>query len=382
MRRTRDTAEPPRSLPADTENAGATGGTPAIDVRGVVRHYRSAGRGTVHALDDVSVRVERGRVLGVVGESGCGKSTLARLLTRLERPDAGSVEVLGARVDTAKRGALRRLRRTIQLVFQDPYASLDPRQRTGAALAEVLAVHGLPSGPDQVAALLEQVGLVPALAERYPHQLSGGQRQRLGIARALAVRPEVLVLDEPVSALDVSVRAEIMNLLVKLREELGLTFVFISHDLGMVRHFADDIAVMYLGKIVEVGPWDAVSDEPLHPYTKALQAAVLLPDPAQGQGGVEAVVTGEVPDAAAPPSGCRFHPRCPLAEDVCRTDEPALLPVPRVGAAGTPGSGEHRLACHVMRRRLAEAADAAQSPSQTTADTAGPAVRVEKKTGE
>ncbi|WTW92023.1 ATP-binding cassette domain-containing protein [Streptomycetaceae bacterium NBC_01309] len=374
MRKTRDTAESPRT-------AVGADATPAIDVRGVVRHYRSPGRGVVHALDDVSVRVERGRVLGIVGESGCGKSTLARLLTRLERPDAGSVEVMGARVDTAKRGALRQLRRTVQLVFQDPYASLDPRQRTGAALAEVLAVHGMPSGPERVAELLEQVGLVPALAERYPHQLSGGQRQRLGIARALAVRPQVLVLDEPVSALDVSVRAEIMNLLVKLRGELGLTFVFISHDLGMVRHFADEVAVMYLGKIVEVGPWDAVSDEPLHPYTKALQAAVLLPDPAQGQGGVDAVVTGEVPDAAAPPTGCRFHPRCPLAADVCRTDEPALLPVPTVSAAGPRAAGEHRLACHVVQRRLA-GADAAQSPSQTTTPAAGPAVRAAKDTGE
>ncbi|GAA4984796.1 dipeptide ABC transporter ATP-binding protein [Yinghuangia aomiensis] len=381
MRKVRKTAEAPQVSRSAADAAGAAD-TPAIDVRGVVRHYRSPGRGVVHALDDVSVRVERGRVLGIVGESGCGKSTLARLLTRLERPDDGTVEVLGTRIDNAKRGPLRRMRRTIQLVFQDPYASLDPRQRVGAALAEVLDVHGLPSGPDRVGELLEQVGLVAALAERYPHQLSGGQRQRLGIARALAVRPDVLVLDEPVSALDVSVRAEIMNLLVHLREELGLTFVFISHDLGMVRHFADEIAVMYLGKIVEIGPWDAVSDEPLHPYTRALQAAVLIPDPTRDAAVAETGVTGEVPDAAAPPTGCRFHPRCPLAEDVCRTEEPALLPVPVFRKDGTQPSGEHRLACHVVRRRFAETAEAAQSPAQATAHTAAPAVRVGKETGE
>jgi oligopeptide transport system ATP-binding protein len=309
----------------------------AIEVRDVVKRYRTPGRGEVHALDRVSVRVGSGRVLGVVGESGCGKSTLARLLTRLERPDSGSIEILGRRIDLARRGALRELRRMIQLVFQDPYASLDPRQRIGAALAEALTVHRLPSGTARVGELLETVGLPPSTADRYPHQLSGGQRQRIGIARALAVRPRILVLDEPVSALDVSVRAEIINLLVRLRGELGLTFVFISHDLGMVRHLADEIAVMYLGKIVEFGPWDVVSDSPGHPYTRALQAAVPIADP--GLDGPQRVVTGEVPDAAHPPPGCRFHPRCPLAEDRCRGVEPLML----------PESGRHRLACHVTR---------------------------------
>ncbi|WP_331772395.1 ABC transporter ATP-binding protein (plasmid) [Embleya sp. NBC_00888] len=333
---------------ADAASARET----AIEVRNVVKHYRAPGRGTVHALDDVSVHVERGQVLGIVGESGCGKSTLARLLTRLERPDAGSVEVLGARIDRARRGALRELRRTIQLVFQDPYASLDPRQRVGAALAEALSVHGLPSGDGPVRELLTSVGLPATAAERYPHQLSGGQRQRLGIARALAVRPQVLVLDEPVSALDVSVRAEIVNLLARLREELGLTYVFITHDLGMVRHLADEIAVMYLGKIVEIGPWDAVSDQPLHPYTRALQAAVPIPDPTLDTPVPEGTVVGEVPDAANPPTGCRFHPRCPLAEDLCRTTEPELLPIPTPGAP----TDAHRLACHVVRRRLTGAA--------------------------
>jgi oligopeptide transport system ATP-binding protein len=316
----------------------------ALEVRDVVKHYRTPGRGVVHALDGVSLAVEKGKVLGIVGESGCGKSTLARLMTRLERPDAGSVTVLGRRLDTAGARDLRALRRTIQLVFQDPYASLDPRQRVGDALAEVLAVHRLPSGAAQVGELLETVGLLATTAGRFPHQLSGGQRQRIGIARALAVHPDVLVLDEPVSALDVSVRAEIINLLDRLRRELSLTFVFISHDLGMVRHLADDIAVMYLGQVVEYGPWKTVSDEPNHPYTRALQAAVPIADPALDAATAGHVVAGEVPDAAHPPAGCRFHPRCPLAEDVCRTDEPALL----------PAAGGYRLACHVMQRELAE----------------------------
>jgi oligopeptide/dipeptide ABC transporter ATP-binding protein len=318
---------------------------PAIEVRDVVKHYRTPGRGDVHALDNVSVRVERGQVLGIVGESGCGKSTLARVMTRLERPDSGSVEVLGERIDLARGGALRALRRNVQLVFQDPYASLDPRQRVGAALDEVLKVHRLPTGVRPVGELLETVGLTAATADRYPHQLSGGQRQRIGIARALAVRPQILVLDEPVSALDVSVRAEIINLLARLRTDLGLTFVFISHDLGMVRHLADDIAVMYLGKVVEYGPWDVVSDTPKHPYTRGLQAAVPIADPTMDAPRRGTVVRGEVPDAADPPTGCRFHPRCPLAEDICRRVEPPML----------PETGHYRLACHVMQRELAVA---------------------------
>jgi oligopeptide transport system ATP-binding protein len=325
-----------------TPVAGDPTGEVAIEVRDVVKHYRAPGRGVVHALDQVSVSVRHGQVLGVVGESGCGKSTLARLLTRLERPDAGSVEILGRRIDLAKRGELRELRRGVQLVFQDPYASLDPRQRIGAALTEVLTVHRLPSGAGRVGELLEMVGLPSSTADRYPHQLSGGQRQRIGIARALAVQPRVLVLDEPVSALDVSVRAEIINLLARLRGELGLTYVFISHDLGMVRHLADRIAVMYLGKIVEYGPWDVVSDTPAHPYTRALQAAVPIADPALGAPPADLVVRGEVPDAADPPSGCRFHPRCPLAEDRCRSVEPPLF----------PESGPYRLACHVMGKEV------------------------------
>jgi oligopeptide/dipeptide ABC transporter ATP-binding protein len=227
-------------------------------------------------------------------------------------------------------------------VFQDPYASLNPRRRITATLAEVLAVHDLARGAAatrRVDELLEMVGLPASVGDRYPHQLSGGQRQRVGIARALAVEPRVLVLDEPVSALDVSVRAEVMNLLASLRASLGLTYLFISHDLGMVRHLCDRIAVMYLGKVVEAGGWRQVSDDPLHPYTRSLHDAVPVADPTVESGRAGRTLTGEVPDPAAPPPGCRFHPRCPIAEDRCRTTEPPLLPRP---------DGDRLVACHLV----------------------------------
>ena len=322
------------------------GTEPMIELRGVVKHYRTRGRGVVHALDGVDLNVSRGRILGLVGESGCGKSTAARLLTGLERPTGGEVRVAGTDIGDLGR---RTLSRTVQMVFQDPYASLDPRQRIGDALAEVLWVHRLAAGRAEtrrkVTELVELVGLPASTADRYPHQISGGQRQRVGIARALAVQPSVLVLDEPVSALDVSVRAEIINLLGRLRAELTLTYVFISHDLAVVRHLADEIAVMYLGQIVEQGPWDAVSDAATHPYTQALQAAVPTADPERESGRPRASVRGEVPDAAHPPAGCRFHARCPLVEDVCRTVAPELL----------PAEAPHRFACHVRQRERAEA---------------------------
>lgn len=313
-----------------------------IEVRDVVKHYRVPGRGIVHALDGVNFSVPAGETLGLVGESGCGKSTVARLLVRLEKATSGSVVVDGNEVGRLRGAGLRAFRRTIQLVFQDPGASLNPRLRVGDAIREVLDVHGLgaPGGRrDRVHELLGLVGLSSQAAVRLPHQLSGGQRQRVGIARALAVEPRVLVLDEPVSALDVSVRAEVMNLLTRLRSELDLTYVFISHDLGMVRHLCDRIAVMYLGQIVEHGPWQAVSDEPAHPYSRALQAAVPVPDPSRYTD-PEPAVRGEVPDAAAPPPGCRFHPRCPLVEDACRTQ-------PQILANLTSG---HQVACHVALR--------------------------------
>jgi oligopeptide transport system ATP-binding protein len=314
-----------------------------IEVRDLVKHYHVSGRGTVHALDGVSFSVARGETLGLVGESGCGKSTTARLLVRLERPTSGSVVVDGHDVGRLRGAGLRAYRRTVQLVFQDPGASLNPRMRIGDAITEVLDVHGLgakASRRDRVHELLGLVGLSASTTDRLPHQLSGGQRQRVGIARALAVEPRVLVLDEPVSALDVSVRAEVMNLLTRLRAELDLTYVFISHDLGMVRHLCDRIAVMYLGQIVEHGPWREVSDAPAHPYSRALQAAVPVPDPTR-YASPQPSVRGEVPDAAAPPPGCRFHPRCPLVEDACRTMPQVLGPLT------TP---DHEVACHVVRR--------------------------------
>ncbi|MEV0804929.1 oligopeptide/dipeptide ABC transporter ATP-binding protein [Micromonospora sp. NPDC050200] len=306
------------------------------------------GDGVVHALAGVSLTVGDGETLGVVGESGCGKSTLAKLLVRLEDPTSGTVELDGVDLTELRGPALRQQRRHIQMLFQDPYSSLNPRLRVGQALGEVLAVHRLADGRQRerrVDELLEMVGLGAGFADRYPHELSGGQRQRVGIARALAVEPRVLLLDEPVSALDVSVRAEIMNLLVNLRRELGLSYVFISHDVAMVRHLSDRVAVMYLGRVVEIGDWKSVLDDPRHPYTSALCAAVPAPNPELSQP-IEATVSGEVPNPAAPPSGCPFHPRCPLAQDSCRRLDPALLPLPL-------GSGR-QVACHVAAERVTD----------------------------
>lgn len=296
------------------------------------------------AVDGVSFEVERGEILGIVGESGCGKSTTAKLIVRLEDATSGSIELDGRQLVGVPERELGWLRRSAQLVFQDPYASLNPRVRVGAAIGEVLRVHNRTERgqPEQqrIHELLGLVGLSPDFAARYPHELSGGQRQRVGIARALAVEPELLVLDEPLSALDVSVQAEIVNLLKRLRSELGLTYVFISHDLGMVRHLCDRIAVMYLGQIVEIGPWRQVADAALHPYTQALQAAVPVPDPELEAARQAEPVPGELPDPANPPAGCRFHTRCPLAEDVCRTTDP---PLERLGP-------DHDVACHVAAR--------------------------------
>jgi len=319
---------------------GAVGMTePVIDVADVTRHYRTR-HGVVRAVDRVSFTVGRGETLGVVGESGCGKSTTARLLVRLEDPTSGRIQVAGIDFGRLRGRALRTARRRIQLVFQDPDASLNPRLTVGQTLTEVLAVHRIGTGSAaraRVGDLLEMVGLTAPVGRRYPHQLSGGQRQRVGIARALAVSPDILVLDEPVSALDVSVRAEVMNLLVRLRAELTLTYVFISHDLGMVRHLSDRIAVMYLGRIVELGGWREVSDAPLHPYTRSLHDAVPVPDPEVEAARRVRPLRGEVPDPTAPPPGCRFHTRCPLAEDICRREEPPLIEL---------RAGQH-VACHL-----------------------------------
>ncbi len=308
------------------------------------------------AVDGVSFEVERGEILGIVGESGCGKSTTAKLIVRLEDATSGSIHLDGNELVGVPDRDLGWLRRTAQLVFQDPYASLNPRLRVGAAIAEVLRVHERTrkgqEERDRVNELLGLVGLSADFAGRYPHELSGGQRQRVGIARALAVEPELLVLDEPLSALDVSVQAEIVNLLKRLRTELGLTYVFISHDLGMVRHLCDRIAVMYLGQIVEIGPWSQVADAALHPYTQALHTAVPIPDPELEAGRDARPVPGELPDPANPPPGCRFHTRCPLAEDVCRRDDPPLV---RLGT-------DHDVACHVVAREHGVRTDGSTDP--------------------
>ena len=278
----------------------------------------------LRAVDSVSFAVQRGRTLGIVGESGCGKSTLARCLVRLGEPDAGAILFEGEDVLGLRGAARQHYNRQVQMVFQDPYGSLDPRQKVGSALGEALRVHDIvPPGQiaSRIGALLDLVGLPRDAAMRYPHEFSGGQRQRIGIARALAVEPQVLIADEPVSALDVSVQAQIVNLLLDLQARLGLTLIFISHDLRIIRHVAHAIAVMYLGKIVEIGPAQALFDAPRHPYTRALLAAV--PDLRPGQRGREAV-TGEIPSPLAPPPGCAFHPRCPIMQPRCRQIAPQL----------------------------------------------------------
>jgi oligopeptide/dipeptide ABC transporter ATP-binding protein len=323
-----------------------------LEANTLVKHFPVRGSGAVvRALDGVSLTLAAGETLGIVGESGCGKSTLAKVLVRLEDPTSGRVVLDGVDLTALSGRRLRAQRRRIQMVFQDPYSSLDPRQPVGRAIEEVLGVHRLrPSGRDRasrVAELLDLVGLPEEFTQRLPHEMSGGQRQRVGIARALAVEPAVLLLDEPVSALDVSVRAEVMNLLVHLRSELGLAYVFISHDVAMVRQISDRVAVMYLGRVVEEGGWRDVlggrdGGGPLHPYTRGLREAVPVPDPTLARP-LRAAVEGEVPNPVAPPAGCPFHPRCPFAEDVCHT---ALPPLEEVRTA-------HRAACHVVAREQA-----------------------------
>lgn len=291
---------------------------------------------TVRAVDGVSFTVRRGEAFGVVGESGCGKSTAARAVLRLISPDAGRVRFADVDVTDAQGPALQRLRRRMQIVFQDPYSSLNPRRTIGQALTEPLGVHGLARGRaarDRAIALLEEVGLPPSAYDRHPHEFSGGQRQRIGIARALSVEPELIVADEPVSALDVSVQAQVLLLLKDLQARRGLTFVFVSHDLGVVRWFCARVAVMYLGRIVEDGPVSRVFGVPRHPYTRMLRDASPRPDP--GIRGQLPRIVGEIPSAANPPAGCHFHSRCPRASDVCRTVYPEWR-----------ADGEGGVACH------------------------------------
>ena len=313
-------------------------GSALVEVQGLVKHFPGERgwfglgrpRAVVRAVDGVSFAITRGQTLGLVGESGCGKSTTGRAILRLIEPDAGRVTIDGEDVLALGARGLRTLRRQMQIVFQDPYGSLNPRMTVRQTLAEPLAIHRIANGSDaerRVAALLEEVGLDPGFGRSYPHELSGGQRQRVGIARALSVEPQFLVLDEPVSALDVSVQAQVLNLLADLQQRRRLTYLFIAHDLAVVKHIADQVAVMYLGRLVERAPASALYAAPRHPYTISLLSAVPVPDPtAQRQ---RIVLAGDVPSPAHPPPGCPFHPRCPHPKKNarCRTEPPALREV-------------------------------------------------------
>jgi oligopeptide/dipeptide ABC transporter ATP-binding protein len=339
-------------------SATGNGQAPLLAVHGLKKYYPVRGGvwggtiGNVRAVDGVSFEVHKGETIGLVGESGCGKSTLGRTIMRLEDPTEGHVLFEGRDIAVASARELFQLRREIQMIFQDPYSSLNPRMTVGEIVREPLVVHRLGTRADQVARvrqLLEKVGLTGEMLDRYPHEFSGGQRQRIGVARALALDPKLVIADEPLSALDVSVQSQVLNLMVRLQRELGLTYVFISHDLSVVEYISDTVAVMYLGRIVEVGPVDRIFAAPAHPYTRALIDAIPEPDPRRRRASVP--LEGETPSPVSPPPGCPFHPRCPYVIEACRTLVPPLetVPVP-VGVVTRPAPAavvprEHLAAC-------------------------------------
>jgi oligopeptide transport system ATP-binding protein len=362
------------------DQAAASGETPLLEVRHVKKYFpirkgvlqREVAR--VHAVDDVSFAVTEGETLGLVGESGCGKSTLGRTIIRLLEPTDGEIIFQGRPIQHLGTRSLRPLRREIQMVFQDPYASLNPRKRVGTIVSDPMRIHDLGSRAEQkqrVEEILKTVGLSPEHYNRFPHEFSGGQRQRIGIARALALRPKLIVADEPVSALDVSIQSQMLNLLDDLQKELQLTYIFIAHDLGVVRHVSDRIVVMYLGKIVELSPAEDLYTRPIMPYTEALLSAVPIPDPDLAEKRERIVLEGDVPSPINPPSGCRFHPRCRYATDVCKQIEPPLVDY---------GNG-HLAACHhplnvdaaaLQQAHVAEAqSPAAADDSALPQDTSG-----------
>jgi oligopeptide/dipeptide ABC transporter ATP-binding protein len=325
-----------------------------LEVSGLKKHFPirtgvlKRTTGWVYAVDGVSFNVEKGETMGLVGESGGGKSTVGRTLLRLTPATGGNVTFEGIDVMKASRGEMQTLRRHMQIVFQDPYACLNPRMRVRDIVGEALTIHNVGTAAERkkrVAELLEIVGLNPEQAERYPHEFSGGQRQRIGLARALALNPKLIILDEPVSALDVSIRAQVLNLLEDLQDEFDLTYVFVSHDLSVVKHISDRVAVMYLGKIVEISDSAVLYDFPQHPYTEALLSAVPIPDPVTERSRKRIMLEGDVPSPADPPKGCVFHPRCPRVQEICTTAMPRHVPTP-----GADAGERHEVACYFPAR--------------------------------